>query len=43
MFEFIPWDRDLYSILADLPVHVEECLGEDASPAVLEQHMPRPK
>ena len=41
--EFIPWDRDLYSIPTDLRVHLEECLGEDASPAVLEQHMPRIK
>ena len=24
-------------------MHLEECLGEDASPAVLEQHMPRIK
>lgn len=37
------WDRDLYSIPTELRVHLEECLGEDASPAVLEQHMPRIK
>ena len=24
----------------DLRVHLEDCLGEDASPAVLERHMP---
>jgi hypothetical protein len=35
--------RDLYSIPTDLRVHLEDCLGEDASPAVLEQHMPRIK
>ena len=32
--------RDLYSIPTDLRVHLEDCLGEDASPAVLERHMP---
>jgi len=31
---------DLYSIPTDLRVCLEDCLGEDASPAVLEQHMP---
>jgi len=34
---------DLYSIPTDLRMQLEECLGEDASPAVLEQHMPRIK
>lgn len=36
-------NRDLYSIPTDLRVNLEDCLGEDASPAVLEQHMPRIK
>jgi len=34
---------DLYSIPIDLRTHLEECLGEEASPTVLEQHMPRIK
>lgn len=33
----------MYSIPTDLRVHLENCLGEDASPAVLEQHMPQIK
>ena len=36
-------NRDLYPIPTDLRVHLENCLGEDASPAVLEQHMPHIK
>ena len=35
--------RDLYSIPTDLRARLEDCLGEDASPVVLEQHMPRIK
>ncbi|KAF9653344.1 hypothetical protein BDM02DRAFT_1890901 [Thelephora ganbajun] len=34
---------DLYSIPTELRMLLEDCLGEDASPAVLEQHMPRVK
>lgn len=30
----------MYSIPTDLRVHLEDCLGEDASPAALERHMP---
>ena len=33
----------MYSIPTDLRARLEECLGEDASPAVLEQHLPRIK
>lgn len=33
----------MYSIPTDLRVHLEKCLGEDASPAVLEEHMPHIK
>lgn len=34
---------DLYSIPKGLRVRLEECLDGDASPAVLEQHVPRVK
>jgi len=33
----------MYSIPTDLRVQLEICLGEDASPTVLEHHMPRIK
>jgi len=31
---------ELYSIPGELRVHLEECLGEEASPSILAQHMP---
>jgi len=34
---------DLYSIPTDLRLPLEDCLGEEASSAVLEQYMPRIK
>ena len=33
----------MYSIPTDLRLRLEDCLGEDASPAVLDQHMPHIK
>ena len=36
-------NRDSHSILTDPRIQLEECLGKDASPAVLEQHTPRIK
>lgn len=36
-------DRDLYSFPTDLRVHLEDCLGEDASQTVYEQHIPHIK